>query len=153
MPHRTLPRQLKVGGIAVGPFEDGEGEQTLMRATKLADDEPPPATSTSVFFCGATRCKLERLMSVSFAPLVSTRSLDTHERAPPDSDGAAVDDSPRLVLRAPRWGDAPPFIFSAGFAASQGSSSIAASLRFNVGFAASNESSRSWSTWSEPASA
>ena len=102
-----------------------------MRATRLADDTAPPAASEGALCCAATRCTLERLMAVSFAPLVTTRPLDARE-----DDGVA-----RLVLRAPRWGDAPPSVFSAAYlhavavvylGATRDDSSLAAKLPWDL---------------------
>ena len=86
---------LRVGGIAVGPFENEEdGEQHLMKATRRAD----AADGTKMHFV------FEGLMRVSFTPLVGQACSELHP-----SPGQ------RLALQGPRWGAAPPQAFPPSF--------------------------------------
>ena len=86
---------LRVGGIAVGPFENEEdGEQHLMKATR----RPNAADGTTMRFV------FEGLMRVSFTPLVGPQCSEL--QLPPRQ---------RLALQGPRWGVAPPQAFPPSF--------------------------------------
>jgi len=94
---------LKVGGIAVGPFENDEGEQRLLKATRMADDAGA-GRSAETFAREPTlamRFKFETLMRVSFAPLQPAEA--------PAKAGEC------LVLRGPVWGADRPLCFPPTF--------------------------------------
>lgn len=92
---------LKVGGIAVGPFENDEGEQQLLKATRLPDDVKVSASGERLPSSLCMRFKFETLMRVSFAPL-----------QPAESPAKAGDG---LVLRGPVWGADRPLCFPPAF--------------------------------------
>ena len=114
-------RLLRVGGIAVGPFEDAVGEQRLLKATKVDARTidamrqarlARPTDSAELFStCTTTSCILEPLMRVSFSPLLRERHLSE----PNASDDVTADALEPIALLGPRWGDAHPSAFPESF--------------------------------------